>query len=346
MSYRILGKTGLRVSEVGCGGIPIIRLQTDEAIEVLKRAFDRGIIFYDTANAYHDSEDKIGRALHGVRDQVFIATKSGKRDAAGILEHLDNSLRMLRTDYIDLYQLHQVAQSRDWEVVTGPGGALDALVKAREQGKIRHLGVTSHNLAMAVRLVKTELFETVQFPFNFIEPEARDELHQIARERNIGIIAMKPFAGGVIDNAVPAFKFLRQYPDVIPIPGYDSVAAVDQVVDLYERPNEVTAEDLALMDKYRDEVGRQFCRRCEYCQPCPNGVMITPAMGYPILARRMSPAVAVNFARIPMESVLKCENCDTCLERCPYELPIPEILKKNYDLFEQQRRALGDTKPE
>ncbi len=346
MNYRILGKTGLRVSEAGCGGIPIIRLQTDEAIEVLKRAYDRGITFYDTANAYHDSEDKIGRALHGVRDQIVIATKSGKRDGAGVLEHLDNSLRMLQTDYIDLYQLHQVAQSRDWDAITGPGGAWDALVKAREQGKIRHLGVTSHSIPMAVRLVKTELFETVQFPFNFIEPEARDELHRVARERNIGIIAMKPFAGGVIDNAVLAFRFLRQYPDAIPIPGYDSVAGVDQVVALYEQPNEVTAEDLALMDKYRDELGRRFCRRCEYCQPCPNGVMITPAMGYPILSRRMSPAVAVNFSRIPMESVLKCENCGTCLERCPYELPIPEILKKNYDLFEQQRLALGNTKSE
>lgn len=341
MSYRILGKTGLRVSEVGFGGIPIIRLQTDEAVKVLKRAFDRGITFYDTANAYHDSEDKIGRAMHGVRDRVVIATKSSKRDSAGILEHLDNSLRMLRTDYIDLYQLHQVAQSKDWEIITGPGGGLDALVKAREQGKIRHLGVTSHNMAMAILLIKTNLFETVQFPFNFIEPEARDELHQVARRLGIGIIAMKPFAGGVIDNTALAFKFLRQYPDVIPIPGYDSVDAVDQVMDLFEQPNMVTTEDLAQMDRYLKEVGRQFCRRCEYCQPCPNGVMITPAMGYPILARRMSPAVAVHFARIPMESVPKCEECNTCKERCPYELPIPEILKKNYDLFEQQRRALA-----
>ena len=348
MNYRILGKTGLKVSEVGFGGIPIIRLQTDEAVKVLKQAFDCGITFYDTANAYHDSEDKIGRALHGVRDQVVIATKSGRRDAAGIMEHLEKSLRMLQTDYIDLYQLHQVAQPKDWDAINASGGVLDAVMKAREQGKIRHLGVTSHNLVMAVRLVKTGLFETVQFPFNFIEPEARDELHRVAREMNIGIIAMKPFAGGVIDNTALAFKFLRQYPDVIPIPGYDAVIAVDQVVALYRQPNEVTTEDLAQMDRYIKEVGRQFCRRCEYCQPCPNGVMITPAMGYPILARRMSPAVAVNFARIPMETVIKCEECGACMELCPYELPIPEILKQNYDLYEQQRRMLAssDVKPE
>ncbi len=340
MNYLILGKTGLRVSEVGFGGIPIIRLQTDEAVAVLRRAFERGITFYDTANAYHDSEDKIGRALGGVREQVVIATKTTRRDAAGAAEHLENSLRMLRTDYIDLYQLHQVAQPQDWDAITGPGGALETVVKAREQGKIRHLGVTSHNLAMAVRLANTGVFETVQFPFNFIEPEAR-ELHEVARGLGLGIIAMKPFAGGVIDNAALAFKFLRQYPDAIPIPGYDSPAAVDQVVALFEQPNEVTAADLALMDKYRAELGRQFCRRCEYCQPCPNGVMITPAMGYPIVAQRMSPAVAVNFSRLPMESVAKCEECGTCIERCPYELPIPEILKRNYDLFERQRHALA-----
>lgn len=342
MNYRTLGKTGLKISEVGFGGIPIIRLQTAEAVGVLRHAFDRGVTFYDTANAYHDSEDKMGRALSEVHDRVVIATKTIRRDAAGAMEQLENSLRMLRTDYVDLYQFHQVAQETDWETITGPGGALEAMVKAREQGKIRHLGVTSHNLSMAVKLVNTTMFETVQFPFNFIETETR-ELHTAARGLELGIIAMKPFAGGVIDNTCLAFKFLRQYPDAIPIPGYDSIDAVDQVVALYEQPNRVTEADLALMDQYRAELGRQFCRRCEYCQPCPNGVMITPAMGYPIVARRMSPAVAVNFARIPMQTVPQCEDCGACMERCPYELPIPEILKKNYDLFERQRRALAGT---
>ena len=333
MHYRILGKTGLKISELGFGGIPIIRLQTDEAIRVVKHAFEKGITFYDTANAYKDSEYKMGKAFHGIRDKVVIATKTQRRDAAGVVEHLENSLRNLQTDYIDLFQLHQVAQEKDWDLIKSPTGALGAAIKAKEQGKIRHIGVTSHSLPMAIKLIKTGIFETIQFPFNFIEHAAKDELHVIARKMDLGIIVMKPFAGGVIDNATLAFKFLRQYPDLVVIPGYDSIESIDQVISLHDIPNLMTAEDIMLMDQYRVELGRQFCRRCEYCQPCPNGVMITPAMGYPIVAQRMSPSVAVDFSRKPMETITLCTNCNLCTTRCPYELPIPEILKKNYDLF-------------
>jgi uncharacterized protein len=337
MRYIPLGKTGLTVSEVGFGGIPIIRLNEDTAVAVLRRAYDSGITFYDTANAYRDSEKKIGRALGDVRDKVVIATKTILRDAAGAAEHLDNSLRMLQTDYIDIYQLHQIAQDRDWEIVTGPGGAMEAVVKAEEQGKIRHIGVTSHNLAMAVKLVKTGLFDTIQFPFNFIEDAAKEELHVAARECGMGILAMKPFAGGVIDNAAVAFKFLREHIDVIPLPGFDSPERVDEVVSFYGQPNRVTDNDLNLMEKYRQELGKQFCRRCEYCQPCPQGVMITSAMSYKVVAARMSPKVAVEFCKMPMESVALCIECRECIDRCPYELPIPDILKAHYNLYEQHK---------
>jgi len=302
---------------------------------VLRRAYERGITFYDTANAYRDSEEKIGCAFDGIREKVVIATKTIKRDVQSAMKDLENSLRMLRTDYIDLYQLHQIAQEKDLNAVTASGGALEAVVKARDEGKVRFIGATSHNLSMAVKLVKTGLFSSIQFPFNFIEDAAKDELHTAAREMDMGILAMKPFAGGMIDNADIAFKFLRQYPDVIPIPGYDSVDAVDEVVSLYHSPNIVTERDTRLMEKYRTELGKQFCRRCEYCQPCPNGVMITMAMGYKIIASRMSPAVSVEFSRAAMESVKLCDECGTCIERCPYELPIPEMLKSNYDLYEQ-----------
>ena len=163
----------------------------------------------------------------------------------------------------------------------------------------------------------------------------------LAGKSGMGILAMKPFAGGMIDNADIAFKFLRQYPDVIPIPGFDSEKAVEEVVSLYQRPNIVTEKDRQLMEKYRMELGKQFCRRCEYCQPCPQGVMITPAMGYKIVASRMSPAVSVEFCRLVMESVKQCTECGTCLERCPYELPIQEMLKANYDLYEQHLAELN-----
>ncbi|HVN72123.1 MAG TPA: aldo/keto reductase [Desulfomonilia bacterium] len=337
----LLGKTGLTVSELGFGGIPIIRLDFDSAVRVVRRACERGITIFDTANAYRDSEAKIGSALEGMRDKVILATKTLRRDAEGALEQLENSLRMLRTDYIDIYQLHQIAQDRDWEIASGPSGALEALIKAREKGWIRYIGVTSHNLAMAIKLVKTGIFATIQFPFNFIEDAARHELFTTAHAMDMGVLAMKPFAGGVIDNAAIAFKFLRDYRHVIPLPGFDAVERVDEVSAFYYNPNTVTKEDRQRMDQYRLELGKQFCRRCEYCQPCPQGVMITSAMGYKIIASRMSAEVAVDFARVPMESVLKCTDCKECIERCPYELPIPDMLKAFYDLYELHRQALG-----
>ena len=341
MKYVELGKTGLKVSEIGFGGIPIIRLQMDEAVKVLRHAYDKGIIFYDTANMYRDSEAKIGRALSRVRDKIVIATKTIKRDAVGFRETLENSLRMLKTDYLDLYQLHQVANDVEWQKITQEGGAWDEAQKAKVEGTIRFLGVTSHNLQMAIKLAKTGLFSTVQFPFNFMEPEAKDKLHAYAHRKGMGIIVMKPFAGGVIDKASLAFKYLRQFPDIIPIPGFDSVSSVDEIVSIYDQPNVINDQDIEIMSKYRQELGREFCRRCEYCQPCPNGVIITPAMGYPIVASRMSPEVSVQFLRVPMESVQKCTECGESLDRCPYELPIPEILKKNYILFETHRTKSG-----
>lgn len=341
MKYINLGKTNLNVSEVGFGGIPIIRLQTAEAVKVLLHTYDKGITFYDTANMYSDSENKIGLALSPFRDKVIIATKTIRRDAKGFSKHLENSLKMLKTDYIDLYQFHQVANDEEWGKITKDGGALSEADKAKKEGKIRFLGVTSHNLQMAVKLIKTGLFSTIQFPFNFIEQEAKDKLHKYSREKGIGIIAMKPFAGGVLDNAALVFKYLRQFPDVVPIPGFDSMQSVDEIVSIYERQNEITDKDLESMEKYRQELGRKFCRRCEYCQPCPNGVFVTAAMSYPIVARRMSPAISVEFLKIPMQSIEKCTECGICMERCPYELPIPELLKKNYDLFEAHRAQVG-----
>ena len=335
MRFQQLGNTGMTVSELGFGGIPILRLESGEAEKIVRHAFDRGINFFDTAYAYRDSEEKIGRAFAGRRDKVIIATKTMRRDGAGALEQLEQSLKRLQTDYIDLYQLHQVAQESVWQTISAPGGALEVLQKAKVAGKIRLLGVTSHSRPMAIKLIQTGLFSTVQFPFNFIEVDAAGDLHPEARRLGMGILVMKPFAGGVIDNATVAFKYLRQFPDAIPLPGFDSVAAVDEVVSFYKTPNQVSSEDEALMATYRRELGQQFCRRCEYCQPCPQGVMITPAMGYQVVARRMSPAVSIEFSRAAMETVPQCIECGICIQRCPYDLPIPTMLKKHYAMWEQ-----------
>lgn len=338
MKYQSLGHTGLEVSELGFGGIPILRLESVQAERIVRHAQEIGINFFDTANAYRDSEAKMGRAFAGIRHKVILATKTMRRDGKGAQEQLEQSLKMLQTDYIDIYQFHQVAQESAWDEINAPGGALEIAQKAKEAGKIRVIGVTSHSRPMAIKLIQTGLFGTVQFPFNFIEDAAKDDLHPEARRLGVGILAMKPFAGGVIDKASVAFKFLRQFPDVLPLPGFDSVEAVDEVAAFYATPNELRTEDVAAMDRYRQELGKQFCRRCEYCQPCPQGVMITPAMGYKVVAHRMSSRVSVEFSRTPMESVPKCIECGLCTTRCPYNLPIPQMLKEHYALWEQHCR--------
>lgn len=338
-----LGRTELIVSEVGFGAIPIIRLQQSQAERVLRHAFEQGINFFDTANAYRDSEKKIGGAFAGMRDRIVVASKTLRRDGEGVREHLERSLQMLRTDYLDLYQLHQIAQEHDWQAVMAPGGAYEAAVRAREAGKIRYLGVTSHSLPMALKLVRTGLFDTIQFPFNFIETDACLELLPTALQLGMAFIVMKPFGGGAIDDAGAAFKYLRQHEGILPIPGFETTAQIDEVLEMYRVPNQVTEEDFAVMDRYRQELGQRFCRRCEYCQPCPRGVMITPAMGYPIIEARMSGAVAQEFSRVPMGTVPLCNECGACIEKCPYQLQIPQILKSNYQRYLQHAAEAQST---
>ena len=343
MRYLTLGKTGLKVSEVGFGGIPIIRLSMEDAVAVLRRAVERGVTLFDTANLYMDSEEKFGRALASERQRLVLATKSIKRDRAGVEADLHQSLTKLRTDYLDLFQFHQVSQENDLEAITGPQGALEGVLRAQEAGKIRHVGVTSHSLEMAVRLVKMGLFSTIQFPFSFIEEAAAEALHPAAQEANVGVMAMKPFCGGLVDRARVAFAYLRQYSDIIPLPGWDTVAGVDEVLDLYEQEKVITPEDRAEMARYRQELGDKFCRRCEYCQPCPQGVLITPAMLYGIVAHRMGPAKAAAFATKIMPTVKQCIQCQECEARCPYGLPIAETIQHHLALFEEHCRVAGES---
>ncbi len=334
MRYVMLGKTGIEVSEVGFGCIPIIRLSAADAVLVLRRAYEAGVTLFDTANAYLDSEEKLGLAFEGIRSRLVISTKTLKRDRPGAEADIDLSLQRLRTDYIDIFQIHQLSLEADYQTAIGPDGVLEAAIRARQAGKIRHIGVTSHSIEMASMLVSTGRFSTVQFPFNFIESKPVENLHPVARREGMGILAMKPFGGGALDDAELCFKFLRQFPDVIPLPGFDAVEQVDQIAAIYEKENKVLPEDLAAMERFRNELGQRFCRRCEYCQPCEQGVMITPVMNYPIIARRMSNAKAAGFAAKAMESSRNCTECGECVKRCPYNLPIPEMLKEHLALYE------------
>ena len=267
---------------------PLSACPLSEAASVLRHAYDSGITLFDTANLYLDSEEKIGLAFDGIRNRLVLATKTQKRCRAEAQADIDLSLKRLRTDYIDLFQIHQLSLESDYQTATGPNGVMEAVLRSKQAGKIRHVGVTSHSIEMAARLVKTGLFTTVQFPFNFIESKPVEELHPFARQEKMGILAMKPFAGGALENAELCFKFLRQFPDVIPLPGFDTVEQVDQIIAIYQAENDILPEDLTAMERYRTQLGQRFCRRCEYCQPCEQGVMITTAMGYPIIVNRMS----------------------------------------------------------
>jgi len=249
---------------------------------------------------------------------------------------LELSLRKLRTDYIDVYQLHQVTKESEWKEITGPNGAMEAILKAQDEGKVRHIGFTSHNLNVAIKIAKTGRFATVQFPFNFIESDPEKELFPLAREIGMGILAMKPFGGGALDDGKLALKFILQSKGVVPLPGFDATWQVDQAIStLQENPGEITGEELAAMERYREELGKEFCRRCEYCQPCPQGVEITSAMQYELVSRKMPLETLLSFSGPAMETVQNCIECGTCIERCPYSLSIPQVIKRNYDLYKR-----------
>lgn len=328
-----LGKTDLEVSELGFGGIPIIRLGFDEAVEVVRHCYDRGVTFFDTANVYGDSERKIGAALESVRDKVVLATKTLLREADVAADHVEYSLDNLKTDCIDLYQIHNIANDETLEKVLGAGGAYEALAKAREDGKVRNIGMSSHNISTAIKACRTGKFDTLQFPFNFIERDPAEELFDVAREMDMGIIGMKPLGGGLLERADLCFGFLQQHPDVVPIPGIQSKAEVDEIAALYQAPKTLSDADLQAIETIRSELGLKFCHRCEYCMPCDKEVTIPGVLNFKSVAKRLMPAAAIAMAHAAMESVEKCEECGECVERCPYDLPIPELLKENLALY-------------
>lgn len=330
-----LGKTELIVSELGFGGIPIIPLPFDDAVEMVRSCYEKGITFFDTANMYGDSEKKIGAALEPVRDKVVIATKTLARDAEGAAKHIAFSLDNLQTEYLDLYQLHNVTRDDELKQILSPEGAMTAVRAAMAEGKIRHLGFSSHNLDAAIRICRTGLFSTIQFPFNFIEKDAANELFQLAADLDMGILAMKPLGGGLLENARLCFRFLQQYPNVLPIPGIRAREELDEIVALYELPQPLTESDQAEIDRIREELGTNFCRRCRYCLPCEQEVQIPDIMMFRPLARRLAPSLAVAFSKNAMESVDNCTECEDCLPKCPYNLPIPEIIREQRRLYDE-----------
>ncbi len=275
----------------------------------------------------------MGEALAPVRKEVIIATKTAARDVATAEQHLAKSLKDLRTDYIDIYQAHNVSTEDDLEKVLAPGGIHEFMAKAKEKGVVRHIGFSSHNPTIAQRMVQTGLFETLQFPFNFLETKALEALFPAAEELDMGLIGMKPLGGGLLENARLCFEFLRYHPQIIPIPGVQALEELEEIVDLYENPQPFSEEDLATIESIKAELGNNFCRRCGYCQPCPQGIQIPYVLLFNSIAKRYTPPRAIKMSQEWMAQAEECQECGECLEKCPYQLPIPDLLKETVERF-------------
>lgn len=333
-----LGRTGLMVSRIGFGGIPIQRLAEDEAVAVVKRCLELGINYIDTANAYTTSERRIGKAIAGHRQDFILATKSGARNRAGVEQNLANSLKMLGTDYIDLYQFHGVNDTRNLEMVLDPEGPMAVVEKALKDGVIKHVGITCHSMDTAKEAVKTDRFETVMFPFNFITSEPAEELLPLTRKHDVGLIAMKPLAGGMLDNARIAFKYLLQFPDVIPIVGIEKQAEIEEIIGILGKSWKITASEQRLMQKMIKDLGTRFCRRCDYCQPCVVQIPISTVMNSASFIKRLPPEriFSGDFAQA-MEKAYDCSDCGDCEQRCPFKLSIREVIKAQAEWFRQAK---------
>jgi predicted aldo/keto reductase-like oxidoreductase len=334
-----LGRTNMTVSRLGFGSIPIQRLGDDDALAVINRCLELGINFIDTANGYTTSEARIGRAISGRREGIFLATKSMARTREELKNHLQLSLQRLGVEYIDLYQFHQVGDFKTLDMVLEPDGLLGVLEEARKAGLIKHIGISSHQIDVAKAAVMSDRFDTIMFPFNFITCEAVDELLPLAREHDVGFIAMKPLAGGMLSNAPIAFKFLFQFPDVIPIPGIENTGEIEEIVQLLKGSHEMTAPEQEEMRRMRDELGTRFCRRCDYCQPCSQDIRISMVLSYPSFGTRMPPERLFSgmFAEL-MEKAGTCIECGECEERCPYQLPIREMVAEYFKLYDAEKK--------
>jgi len=338
-----LGRSGLEVSAVGLGGIPIQRTPEAQAVGVIRRALELGVTFIDTAAGYGDSQKKIGLAIKGRRDGLVLASKSGQRTAEGILKDIDRARAEMGTDVIDLYQLHGVSSRKRWEEIKAPGGALEGLIEAKEKGLVGHIGFTSHSLDLSLELLDEPIFETIQFPFNLVTSEPADELIPKARRLGLGFIVMKPLCGGQYDNANLAFKFLNAYPDLVAIPGIERAEEIEEIVPIVESAQTLAGPEKAQAEKIAADLGKLFCRRCGYCMPCPEGVPITTAMVFESFLKRLpAERLASGPARRIAEMAPLCAECGQCEAKCPYDLPIIETIKQARQNAEQLLRQVAE----
>ena len=328
-----LGSTGIIIEKNGFGCLPIQRITREEAACLLRKAVDGGINYFDTARAYSDSEEKMGSAFAGIRDKVVIATKTHAQTAAQLWEHLETSLKNLGTDYIDVYQFHNPAFCPK---PGGDDGLYDAALEAKKQGKIRHIAITNHRLAVAHEAIESGLYETLQFPFCYLSTEKDSELVQSCKDHNMGFIAMKSLSGGLITNSAAAYAFADQYDNVLPIWGIQKESELDEFLSYIDNPPAMTPEIKNLIESDRTQLSGSFCRGCGYCMPCPVGIEINNCARMSLLLRR-SPSEGHLSAQgqAKMMKIKDCLHCNQCMSHCPYGLNTPELLARNLKDYEE-----------
>lgn len=324
-----LGRTGITTNTNAFGALPIQRICTDDAVALLHKAYEGGITFFDTARAYSDSEEKVGIAFKGMREKVYIATKTGATTVEGFKKDLETSLKTLQTDYIDIYQFHNIA------FCPKPGdgsGLYEAMVEAKEQGQIRHIGITNHRLSVAKEAIESGLYETLQFPFCYLATEKDIEIVELCKKENVGFIAMKSLSGGLITNAKAAYAFAAKFGNVLPIWGVQRESELNEFLSFIKNPPRMDDEISSIIERDLTELSGDFCRGCGYCMPCPQGIEINNMARMSLLLRRSPSAnwlTEENQAK--MLKVETCLNCGKCKSKCPYGLDTPVLLKRNLD---------------
>lgn len=337
-----LGRTGIEVLRLGFGGIPIQSLPEDDAVSVVRCVLDQGLEYIDTARGYTNSEERIGKALKAFGRRPVISSKSPVRTAEGIRKEVETSLRTLAVEKIDIYFSHAVNNHQQYEAVMRPGGAYEGLQRARDDGLIGHIAISSHSLDLLEHALKEDRFEAIMVCYSFLEPEAEEKVIPLAREKDVGIVAMKPFSGGTIESAALALKYVFSCPGVVAIPGLHYTKQARENWEVFSGDWSCTPEELTQMEAMRVEFSEAFCRRCEYCQPCPESIPIQVVLATKRILRNFGDmAFRREWFINAMAAARNCTECGQCQEKCPYNLPVPQMMKEHLALFDaaQSRQA-------
>jgi predicted aldo/keto reductase-like oxidoreductase len=333
-----LGRTNLIVTKLGWGGIPIQRVSEQEGVSVIRAVVDMGVDLLDTARGYTSSEHRIGLALQKIDKPVILSSKSHVRTEK-ICDEVHISLKQMKVKKIHIYHLHAVSSFKDYEKAMGPRGAYEGLKRLQDEGLIDHIGMTSHNLDVLERALEDGYFDVIMACYSFLEPDAAKKIFPLAKTKDVGVLTMKPFSGGVIEEAGPALRFVLSTPNIVPIPGSETLEKAKENWEIFMKGYSLTEKDKEGIETLRKEWDQQFCRRCDYCQPCSEKISIQHILGLKSIVKRFgSRAGELDWFTTLIERARNCSECGDCLSRCPYQLPIPDLIKKNLEWYDSLKK--------